>query len=216
MGQKEFEECYTASDGVTGEPFEFVKGDQRMRGQADREPGIPTQASTAFGTASRALKDVLGTLCDGSHEHQPVIGRNAFGNRSAQKSVWSEEICEKIILATIEDIKEKSDMVAYPAAYREERRADEGPIDDPDDGPPDLVGAELPEAEEQEQELLDGFILPGMQDDEQTRKINWMKLPRRVRRALRRLRHMLGHKPVSVMKVIMEAGGAPLEELAGL
>ena len=119
-------------------------------------------------------------------------------------------------MTTIGDIEEKSDIVAYPAAYREERRADEGPIDDPDDEPPDLVGAELPEAAEQEQELLDGFILPGMQDDEQARKINWMKLPRRVRRALRRLRHMLGHKPVSVMKVIMKAGGAPLEELAGL
>ena len=107
LDQKEFEELYTASDGVTGEPFEFIKGDQRMHGQADRESGIPMQASTAFGTASRALKDVLGTLCDGSHEHQPVIGRNAFGNRSAQTSVWSEEMCEKIILATIEDVKEK-------------------------------------------------------------------------------------------------------------
>ena len=74
----------------------------------------------------------------------------------------------------------------------------------------------MPEAAEQEQELLDGFVLPGMQDDEQTRRINWMKIPRRVRKALRRLRHMLGHKPVSVIKVIMKAGGAPTEELAGL
>ena len=43
-----------------------------------------------------------------------------------------------------------------------------------------------------------------------------MKIPRRVRTALRRFCHMLGHKPVSVMKVIMKAGGAPAEELVSL
>ena len=95
-----------------------------MRGQADQESGIPMQAATAFGTASRALKNALGALCDGSRDHQPVIGRNAFGSRSAQKSAWPAGLCEKIITATIDDIAEKSDMVAYPAAYREERRAD--------------------------------------------------------------------------------------------
>ena len=76
--------------------------------------------------------------------------------------------------------------------------------------------AATPEAEEQEQELLDGLTLPGMQDEVQTRKINWMKLPRRVRRALRRLHHMVGHKPISVMKVIMKAGGVPVEDIRGL
>ena len=32
LDQKEFEELYAASDGVTGEPFEFVRGDQHMHG----------------------------------------------------------------------------------------------------------------------------------------------------------------------------------------
>eukprot|EP00974_Lingulodinium_polyedra_P068815 6664256-Lingulodinium_polyedra.AAC.1 len=43
-----------------------------------------------------------------------------------------------------------------------------------------------------------------------------MKVPRRVRRVVRRFHHMLSHKPVSVMKVIMKAGGAPAEEIAAL
>ena len=84
LNQPEFEALYTAEDGVTGEPFEFVRADQCMHGQVGMESGVPLRAPTAFGTASRALKDSLCLLCDGSHDHQPVIGRNAFGNRSAQ------------------------------------------------------------------------------------------------------------------------------------
>eukprot|EP00974_Lingulodinium_polyedra_P009023 863032-Lingulodinium_polyedra.AAC.1 len=103
-------------------------------------------------------------------------------------------MCKKIIEATIRDMEEKTDMIAYPAVYREEQRDEDGPIDAPDEHEQDehgIVGTELTEAEEQEQELLDGFVLPGTQDDEQTRKIDWMRVPRRVRRAVRRLHHML-------------------------
>ena len=163
LDQPEFEALYTAEDGVTGEPFEFIKADQCMLGQVDKESGIPMKASTAIGTASRALKDSLGVLCDGSHDHQPVCGRNVYGNRSAQKSIWPAKMCKKIIEATIRDMEDKTDMVAYPAVHREEQREEEGPIDDPEDpmtrtagtDPDPPVGTELPEAEEQEQEFLD-------------------------------------------------------------
>ena len=55
MNQLEFEALYTAEDGVTGEPFEFIRADQCMHGQADKESGVPMRAPTAFVTASQSL-----------------------------------------------------------------------------------------------------------------------------------------------------------------
>ena len=75
---------------------------------------------------------------------------------------------------------------------------------------------ELPEAEEMEQEELDQFVLPGMTDAEQLRKKEWLQIPRQARQALRRLHHMLGHKPKAVMRQVLKAGGAPPEQLAGV
>ena len=46
-----------------------------------------------------------------------------------------------------------------------------------------------------EQEELDQFVLPGMTDAEQLRMKEWLQIPRQARQALRRLHHMLGHKP---------------------
>ena len=50
-----------------------------------------------------------------------------------------------------------------------------------------------------------------MTDDEQMRKKDWLKIPRQARQALRRLHHMLGHKPKAVMQQVLKAGGAPPE-----
>ena len=67
-----------------------------------------------------------------------------------------------------------------------------------------------------EQEELDQFALPGMTDVEQLRKKEWLQIPRQARQALRRLHHMLGHKPKVVMRQVLKAGGAPPEQLAGV
>ena len=66
-------------------------------------------------------------------------------------------------------------------------------------------------AEEMEQEELNQFVLPGMTDAEQLRKKEWLQIPRQARQALRRLHHMLGHKPKAVMRQVLKAGGAPPE-----
>ena len=44
-------------------------------------------------------------------------------------------------------------------------------------------------------------MLPGMTDAEQLRKKEWLQIPRLARQALRRLHHMLGHKPKAVMRL---------------
>ena len=107
--------------------------------------------------------------------------------------------------------------MAYPAKAHQEHVIERGPIDDPtgDSGQP-VPGTELPEAEEMEQEELDQFVLPGMTDAEQLRKKEWLQIPRQARQALRMLHHMLGHKPKSVMRQVLKAGGAPPEQLAGV
>ena len=79
-----------------------------------------------------------------------------------------------------------------------------------------MPGTELPEAEEMEQEELDQFVLPGMTDAEQLRKKEWLQIPRKAKQALRRLHHMLGHKPKAVMRQVLKAGGAPPKQLAGV
>ena len=57
---------------------------------------------------------------------------------------------------------------------------------------------------------------PGMTDAEQLRKKERLQIPRQARQALRRLHHMLGHKPKAVMRQVLKAGGAPKEQLAGV
>ena len=59
-------------------------------------------------------------------------------------------------------------------------------------------------------------MLPGMTDAEELRKKEWLQIPRQARQALRRLHHMLGHKPKAVMRQVLKAGGAPPEQLAGV
>ena len=70
---------------------------------------------------------------------------------------------------------------------------------------PEIRGSQC-EAEEMEQEELDQFVLPGMTDAEQLRKKEWLQIPRQARQALRRLHHMLGHKPKAVMRQVLKAG----------
>ena len=124
---------------------------------------------------------------------------------------------ERLITAALEEAADRNAYMAYPAKAHQEDVVERGPIDDPtgDSGQP-VPGTELPEAEEMEQEELDQFVLPGMTDAEQLRKKEWLQIPRQARQALRRLHHMLGHKPKSVMRQVLKAGGAPPEQLAGV
>ena len=129
-----------------------------------------------------------------------------------QTPIW-----ERLITAAMEEAADRNAYMAYPAEAHQEDVFERGPIDDPtgDSGQP-VPGTELLEAEEMEQEELDQFVLPGMTDAEQLRKKEWLQIPRQARQALRRLHHMLGHKPEAVMRQVLKAGGAPPEQLAGV
>ena len=72
------------------------------------------------------------------------------------------------------------------------------------------VGEPSPE-EVAEQQLLDEMPLPGFPVQEVERRAKWAAIPRRARAAIRRLHHMLGHKPREVMIQIMKGSHAPQE-----
>ena len=79
--------------------------------------------------------------------------------------------------------------------------------------PEEPIGSELPEEREHEQELLDNLNLPGMTIDMQERRKEWLKVPREVRAAIRRLHHMIGHRPKAVMEQIVKTKGGSSVEL---
>ena len=68
--------------------------------------------------------------------------------------------------------------------------------------------ANLPEVEEQEQEMLDSLVLVGFPKDEYQRRKAWLSLPRSARAAIRRMHRMLSHKPRSVMLHILKGARA--------
>eukprot|EP00972_Heterocapsa_arctica_P090349 13327503-Heterocapsa_arctica.AAC.1 len=47
------------------------------------------------------VKQELRLLCDNEHEHQTVMGSNAYGPRSIQKATWPEVMCKQIIKAIL-------------------------------------------------------------------------------------------------------------------
>ena len=152
--------------------------------------GMSPQLDAAWSTASTRMKMVL----EAELQHQTPI--------------W-----ERLITAAMEEAADRNAYMAYPAEAHQEDVFGRGPIDGPtgDSGQP-VPGTEWPEAEEMEQEELDKLVLPFMTDAEQLRKKEWLQ----ARQALRRLHHMLGHKPKAVMRQVLKAGGAPPEQLAGV
>ena len=155
--------------------------------------GVSPRLDAAWGTASPRVKMAL--------EAEP----------QHQMPTW-----DRLITAALEEAADRNACMAYTAEAHQEDVVERGPIDDPtgDSGQP-VPGTELPEAEEMEQEELDQFVLPGTTDAEQLRKKERLRIPRQARQALRRLHHMLGHKPKAAMRQVLMAGGSSPEQLAG-
>ena len=62
-----------------------------------------------------------------------------------------------------------------------------------------------------EQAMLDELELHGFPKDEAERRKKWSALPKEVRSAIRRLHHMFGHKPKTVLLQILKGARAPKE-----
>ena len=117
------------------------------------------------------------------------------------------------MLALEREAAHRSCLVAFAGEMAVERADDEGPIDGVDDDDNPLAKAvppvaNLPEAEEREQEMLDSLVLVGFPKDEYQRRKAWLSLPRSARAAIRRMHRMLSHKPRRVMLCILKGARA--------
>ena len=85
------------------------------------------------------------------------------------------------------------------------------PFDEPNDDDMKPMGTRLDDKAEQESELLDSLVMCGFPKDEAARLEAWMALPRETRAAIRRLHHISGHKPVTVMLHLLRGARASPE-----
>ena len=81
--------------------------------------------------------------------------------------------------------------------------------DEDDDSKP--MGPHLDKQAEQESEFLDSLQMSGFPKDEAERRQAWMALPCETRAAIRRLHHISGHKPTSVMLHLLRGARASPE-----
>ena len=175
---------------------------------------MPMRGATAWGTNSTTIKEVLAHLCSApEEEHQPIQGSNAYGKRSVQKASWTQETCDRILLALEKEAAHRSCLVAFAGEMAVERADDEGPIDAVDGDESAMAETvppvtNMPDAEEREQEMLDSLVLVGFPEEEYKRRKAWLSLPRTARAAIRRMHRMLSHKPKSVMLHILKGARA--------
>ena len=92
------------------------------------------------------------------------------------------------------------------------------PLDAQDDEANDAkaVGPSQDAQAEEESEFLDSLQMVGFPKDEQARRKAWMELPHDTRAAIRRLYHISGHKPVSVMLHLLRGARASPELIKAL
>ena len=62
---------------------------------------------------------------------------------------------------------------------------------------------------EEENDFLSQIPLPGVPKDERERRLQWSKVPRRIRAAVRRLHKQFGHVPRSVLVSLVKAAKLP-------
>eukprot|EP00435_Cladocopium_sp_Y103_P060880 s1403_g22.t1 len=84
----------------------LVKGDQCMFGLQSRE-GVPRRKSTGWCTNSRAIADELEVKCDGSHDHDVIIGKDGRENKSTQAQRYPAGLVQAIIRGYKREIKEE-------------------------------------------------------------------------------------------------------------
>ena len=121
-----------------------------------------------LGTNCTTIKEALARLCSApEEEHQPIQGSNEYGKRSVQKASWTQETCDRILLAPEKEAYHRTSLVAFPAEMAIERATEERPLDaeidklDEDDLAQSGVPATttLPSSEEKEQDIMDSLVL---------------------------------------------------------
>ena len=146
-------------DPITDEPFEFIRCGQCMYGAADRDSRRPYKASSAIGTNSRHIEELLGNLCDGSHQHEIVEGSKSAGKRTTQKAHWLEKLCRAIRNAVRLELDSRRNLCVFPAGETdfEERSENHGGfLDEPGpDEDSNIPGKEPEHGREGEEEPVE-------------------------------------------------------------
>ncbi len=186
-----------SADAESGELLEVVRGDQCAFGLRDHWTGDLHIKPTGFMTASRPIKERLQLRCAGDHIHQPLEG----SDRTKRASQWPEALCEAMILGALGDLQHRTVHAAFYDASQEEEAYEEynfgsldAVVDKADEGSAVSVIPEKHDQHELErQEMMEEAISPvKLAEIEVERKRKWLRAPREVRVALRRLHHMIG------------------------
>ena len=111
----------------------------------------------------------------------------------------------------LDHIHGESLNTGFPAEGAVEIALEEGPLDAVMSEHDEFISIDPEAAALQEADLLDVLPLAGWPREEGERRRHWLKFPRIVRIAIRRLHMMLGHKPKDVMVQVLRGAKAPRE-----
>ena len=197
-------------DAETGERLELIRGDQCEYGLVDAVTGIPHQKPTGFLTASAGVKETLSRRCSGLHQHQPLEG----GQRTKRAQEWTPQLCKAMLTGLMKDMKERTVMAAFEEASHEEAMVEEYDLgsfdyvqDDKDVGRSVDLPGRVNDEELQLQESWEEMPSPvELMEVETERKAKWLRAPKEVRIALRRLHCMTGHG--STIQMLRTAGAS--------
>ena len=111
----------------------YIIVDGGQVGYKDAESGLPNKKPSHYITSMVAAESVFADCrCDGSHEHEHLEGRNTYGSKTAQASVWPHQLNE-MVLTTIMHQREievnavKNTHEAFPSEARRLRPRKRGP-----------------------------------------------------------------------------------------
>ncbi len=197
-------------DAESGEPLELIRGDQCEYGLCDQQSGLPHLKPTGFLTASPGVKKQLSRRCQGLHVHQPLEG----GRRTKEAQQWPERLCKAMLDGFLAELHERTVMAAFheAAVEEEEESYDLGSLDYVQDGndlakqPQIAIKEDAYEISRQEQ--MEEVNNLDVMEAESERKRKWLKAPREVRIAIRRLHCMMGHLSNSAMLQLLRTAGA--------
>ena len=197
------------------ELLEVARGDQCAFGLRDHWTGNLRKKPTGFMTASGPNKERLQQRCSGDHFHQPLQG----SDRTKRASQWPEALCEAMICGALEDLQHRAVHAAFQDASHEEEAYEEYHfgtldvvVDKTDEGSPMSVSREAQRAwadAARDEEEADSPVK--LAEIEMETKRKWLRAPREVRVALRRLHHMIGHGSNSATQQLLKTAGALTE-----
>ena len=206
-------------DGESGEHLELVRCDQCEYGLKDAQSNLPHLKPTGFLTASPGVKLSLGKRCSGYHQHQPLEG----GQRTKRAQQWPPKLCQAILDGFLSDLQERTVLAAFHEVAQEEEQHqmtyDMGSFDFIQENSDLQRNVELPGRVDEQQvvreEAIESYPMEEGQlmEVESERKRRWIKAPKEIRIALRRLHHMTGHGSSASMIQMLRTAGASSETL---